>query len=541
MLIPEGGIFGSARSTSATENRINSSKTQALWDCYKTNVAPLIAVLHLPSIERMISEVSGDHSDPDSGSAQESLTSAVFFAAVVSMTPQQCLATLNEDHNVCIHDYKVAAEQALVNANLINTQDIHVLQAAVLFLLCLRRCGDSRIVWAEASIVIRIAQCQGIHRDGERLGLASPFEIEMRRRLWWHIVILDMLCSEDQGTATQIRPEMFDTKIPSNINLNSVLNPQQSMISLQPSQEGFTDITLCIINCEMMSNLYWVGKSLNQDAQQQQQQSPSLAPDRGKLLSQLADLLETLYLRHFDLDIPIQWLTAVIARLMISKAWLVHNLNNNKNAAASNPPPNSTQIPPTNKNDEIFALGVEILQFASLLQKSEITKQWAWLCKSYKQRHVAAFILAELCIRPKITAETEQAWNVVTELHSKWMQEDSHTNDMLQAPLSRLMDRATLSREEKLAAAAAAARNDGIGGSSSSSNTKGLPASISTDLPPFNIVHSDNTAGNFGDGYDNNNVVLPEVSMLEADTTGVSSELYDFSLSSLDWLTGSLL
>lgn len=496
-------------------------------------MAPLISFLHLPSVERMIGEGCADpYSNSDSG--QESLILAICFAAVVSMTPQQCLSTLNEDHDICIHDYKVAVTQALVKANLISTQDIHVLQAAVLFLLCLRRYGDSRIVWAEASIVIRVAQFQGIHRDGERLGL-PPFEIEMRRRLWWHICILDMLCSEDQGTATQIRPEMFDTKIPSNIN-NSELNPQ--LIVLPPSQEGFTDITLCTIQCETMSNLYWVGKSLNQDTQQQQQQ-PS-APDRGRLLSQLADRLETLYLRHFDLDIPIQWLTAVIARLTLSKAWLVHNLN------AASKTPNNTNI--SARNDEIFAMGVEILQFARLLQSNEITKQWAWLCKSYKQRHVAAFILSELCIRPNITSETEQAWKVVTELYSKWMQEDSQPNDMLQTPLSRLMDRAALSREKKLVA-----RDVGAGVASPldqySNNSAQQPANpaaktpndpaitapgSTTDLPPYGFVHQDIGEGNLGD----NNAVLSEVPMLGADT--VSSEFYDFSISSLDWLTGPL-
>jgi hypothetical protein len=50
-----------------------------------------------------------------------------------------------------------------------------------------------------------VAQRQGVHRDGQRLGL-TPFEIEMRGRLWWHIFILDMLCSEDQGIVSQIQP-----------------------------------------------------------------------------------------------------------------------------------------------------------------------------------------------------------------------------------------------------------------------------------------------------------------------------------------------
>jgi Fungal specific transcription factor domain len=478
-----------------------------------TNVAPLIAFLHTPSINSMIDELCAN---PGSNldTAKETLIWAVCFSAVMSMTPQQCLSTLNEDHDMCIRDYRIAVGEALAKAKFISSQDICTLQAAVLFLLCLRRCGDSRIVWIETSIVVRIAQCQGVHRDGERLGL-SPFVTEMRRRLWWHICILDMLCSEDQGTDTHIRPEIFDAKIPSNIDI-SELNPQ--LTALPPAQQGYTDITLCIIQCEMMSDLYWVVKSLNKDTRQ-----PSML-ERGKLLSELADRLERQHLRHFDLNIPIQWLMAVIARLTLSKAWLVHSLN-----ASTSDTTLST------KNDEIFHMGVEILQFATLLQNNEMTKQWSWICKSYKQQHVAAFILSELSARP-ITTETEHAWEVVTRLYSQWVQEDPQTNAMLQNPLSRLMERAVLSWEKKLAEddAGSSGRYSNILNPAvekiKESNTIPTP----TDLLPYGFVHSDIEMD-----LGNANVVPSEVSMLEVDTT-FSSELYEFPLPSLDWLTGPL-
>jgi hypothetical protein len=433
---PSIGIYGSDQGMSidiSYSECLQPLRVQALWDIYQVNVAPLIAFMHKPSIDPLVHEVAAN-SEIQLESAQEALVLAICLAAVVSMTPQKCLSVLGEDHDTCNNEYMIAVRQALGNANLIGTQDIRVLQASVLFLLCLRRCADSRLVWAEAAIVVRVAQRLGVHRDGEHLGL-SPFEVETRRRLWWYICILDMLCSEDQGTDTQIHPDMFDTKLPSNID-GDKLTP--GLITLPGPQEGYTDITLCIINCEIMSNLYWSVKSLDKDGRKLS------TSERGRVISNLADRLEAQYLRKLDLDSPIQWMTAVIARLMLSTAWLVNRLNAARADQASN----------TTTNDEIFHMALEILKFATLLQNKETTAPWDWLSKTYKHRNVAAFVLSELCVRP-ITPETEYAWEVVSQLCNKWLSEDSQTQThaMLQKPLARLLERAALARRKKLKAA----------------------------------------------------------------------------------------
>jgi hypothetical protein len=127
----------------------------------------------------------------------------------------------------------------------------------------------------------------------------------------------------------------------------------------------------------------------------------------------LATHVETVYLQTFNLDIPIQWLTAVIVRITLSKAWLIHRLSN----SAAHQDPSSAAT-----NDEIFTMAVEIVKFAILMGHNETTTQWAWLCDSYKQRHVVAFILSESCVR-HITPETDYAWGVVTQLYDQWVRE----------------------------------------------------------------------------------------------------------------------
>ncbi|KAI9039639.1 Zn(II)2Cys6 transcription factor [Aspergillus affinis] len=396
---------------------------EMLWQVYKSNVAPMITVLHTPSIESVIRDTCAKP-DVELDPGSSALLRAVFFAAMVSMDPANCWSVVGEECNVCLREFRLAVARSLAKANLVSSDDVRVLQAAVVYLLCVR-CGcDSEQVWVEAAIVVHVAQRQGIHRDGQNLGL-SPFDIETRRRLWSYICMLDILYSEDQGTDTQIRPEMFDTRPPLNIDSDDL---SSNMAELPPPQAGLTDITLCIIQYEIMTHLSWTDKSFGLEEHQ------STWTDEQTPLSKLAASLGERYLHKFDLKIPIQWVTAVIFRLTLSKASLVNRLSK----AAMDKEPTAT-------DDEIFSLAVEILKFSSLLQNNEMSAPWAWLCRSYKQEHVMALILSQLCSRP-ISAETDHAWDLVKGVYDEWEQGTQKTNSQMQEPVSRLMERASISR-----------------------------------------------------------------------------------------------
>ncbi|PYI00285.1 hypothetical protein BO78DRAFT_330435 [Aspergillus sclerotiicarbonarius CBS 121057] len=421
-------LGGNWRDHSLRDNYLQPARIQFLWRVYQDNVAPLIAVLHRPSVDIMVRQES-ENINPDP--AREALILAVCCAAIVSLHPDQCLKLLGLDYDRAIQSYTRAVDQALVRANFIKSQNICVLQAAVVFLLTLRYRSDSRLVWAAAAVVVRVAQGQGVHRDGDVLGL-SPFDAEIRRRLWWHICVLDMISSEDQGTDTQIQPGMFDTRLPSNID-GQDLSP--SLSELPPERIGSTDITLAIVQCEIISKLYWPNRS--HDANDPM-------GDRETIVTAVANRLEDRYLKHLNMDVPIEWVYAMIVRLTLSKIWLsVHY----KGLAGKGAERGLSQ----EACDDAFQAAIETVKFTILLHTNETTSQWAWLCKSYKQWHAVAFILAELCTRP-ITAETNHAWEMVTEIHRQWEEDDTQTSIMLRKPLKRLMERAALARTAKLEA-----------------------------------------------------------------------------------------
>ena len=65
----------------------------------------------------------------------------------------------------------------------------------------------------------------GYHRDGENFRF-KPLEIEMRRRIWWHIVRQDWKLAMINGCSQRHLPFLWNTKLPLNID-DDDLQPDQ--------------------------------------------------------------------------------------------------------------------------------------------------------------------------------------------------------------------------------------------------------------------------------------------------------------------------
>src|SRR5687767_338497 len=76
---------------------------------------------------------------------------------------------------------------------------------------------DKHATWILSGTLLRIAQKMGYHRDGETLNL-PPFETEMRRRIWWQVVMQDVKYAMISGLSNSLLPVNWDTKRPSNVN-----------------------------------------------------------------------------------------------------------------------------------------------------------------------------------------------------------------------------------------------------------------------------------------------------------------------------------
>lgn len=86
----------------------------------------------------------------------------------------------------------------------------------------------------------------GLHRDGETFGL-SPFESEMRRRIWWQIVLLDSIYALMSGLGRSLLPQGWSTRKPSNLT-DAEMSP--SMTAITPRDKP-TDMIYCLIAYEL--------------------------------------------------------------------------------------------------------------------------------------------------------------------------------------------------------------------------------------------------------------------------------------------------
>lgn len=361
----------------------------------------------------------------------EALMFTIYYAAIISLTPEQCESQLGEPRPAALAKYRFAVEQALARANLLNTQSVVLIQASVLFLSALRNEDDSRTVWSMTALTFHLAQAMGLHRDGTAFGL-KPFETEIRRRIWWHICLLDARSSEDHGCEPIVHDGVFDTRMPLNVN-DCDLSPQ--MTAFPDEKEEATEMTFCLIRCQVTRAVRRIGYAppgMRGLGPHHDRPSPE---SRSVLMGELQRLLEERYLRYCDPSVSIFLVAATVARLIIARMWLaVHYPNSHKDAIAS-----STR-------DRLFAISVEVIELSTLLLTNQDLLKWNWYFKTHFQWHAMAFVLSEICSRPP-SDECDRAWEYVTAVYERWETKDKERQGNLGRPMGRLMAKARKVRE----------------------------------------------------------------------------------------------
>ena len=106
-----------------------------LYSTFLTHVDPVFKVLHGPSLERYLKgEVALLDGSPGPRGL-EALRFAIYYAAITSMTAEQCMTHMGEEKSVLLIGYRSSTELALVATDLINTVELSTLQALVIFLV----------------------------------------------------------------------------------------------------------------------------------------------------------------------------------------------------------------------------------------------------------------------------------------------------------------------------------------------------------------------------------------------------------------------
>lgn len=412
----------------------NTSQRRILWQSYLENVAPLVTIVHRPSLEQLLEQANKSEDVIDK--PRKALLFAVYLSAITSMTPAQCLEKIGEQQEQAICRYRFAVEQALTQADFINSHSLNLLQSAVLYLICIRRHDKRNFVWTMIAVVWRLAQRLGLHRESA-LSAKSPIEIEMSRRLWWHISVVDVQCAEDNRTEPMIQDGQYDTRFPLNINDNDLI---LGATEFPREHLGFTDMTFSLIRFQITASYRVLKRSLTV---QPNVSAEDMVTHRQQIVTDLERRLHENHLQYCNTGNTIHWLCSTISRLVLSKLrFYVYD--------AVIP----GKIPTTDRmakiHEFLFATSVDIIELSVLLEISQRdVGNWTWVFKNNNQWNALAFVLAELCVRPS-GPDVDRAWLAVTSAYNLWNSQDTQAQKEIWPGISRLMDQAIQAKRHQL-------------------------------------------------------------------------------------------
>lgn len=388
-----------------TSSALHPPKAQMLqlWSVFEQNVIPVVKVFH-GSTTKSLFEAAANGTETISP-VNEPVLFSIYYAAVVSLSSKKCEALFGESQSRLMRKYRKSLELSLWRVDFLNSSSFAVLQAFILFTICTRRHDDTRLVVSWCATAIRTAQFLGLHRDSTNFGL-DPFQTEMRRRVWWHLVLLDADSSRDHGIDPLLKECSFDTQMPLNIDDDDIYPDMQS----PPLQrQGFTDMTNCIARLETSLVSCRLSYNLPRKDVHHGNRILRTIGDKEKLIKELQSHLDECYLQHCDYSKPLQFATAVYIRSACAMLWSIiyHPLQRH-------PEPISRDM-----HDRLFSSMVEVVENTRLLEHNPVTEHWGWYFHNDVQWTAIAYVLHELLTRapgPSVT----RAWRVVYAARQQW-------------------------------------------------------------------------------------------------------------------------
>ncbi|KAL4936385.1 hypothetical protein BDV06DRAFT_93831 [Aspergillus oleicola] len=207
-----------------------------------THIESTHRILHIPTFLRELDDFWDKKSN-------HSLVSPAFVVQLLLVLACAWnladIPTLELKHGYSLQCYTAIewvmyAEKWIENAH-IKRSDIMVLRLHILLVTALKNHGMKRSkAWLTTSTLVKQAMLAGYHRDTSLYTKISPFNQEMRRRIWTTIVELDLEVSFERGMPPSVQESDYDTTPPLNVNDIDLHEAMEELPAERPLEE-FTD------------------------------------------------------------------------------------------------------------------------------------------------------------------------------------------------------------------------------------------------------------------------------------------------------------
>lgn len=416
-----------------------------LWQIYLDNVHPLLKIFHAPTIQQKLLRSVNDLSSISP--PMHALLFGIYSAAVMSMRDTTCLDNLTDDRATLAYRYQAATRYALPACEYLRSSDTTVLQAAVLtfvrisFCLALRtvylnlhhetpdslfgpliacraliikykqiamtKIMDPRAILCMSATSERSARRNGFHLNTKG-GHISPFETEMRRRVWWQLMVLQIQLAEKAAAGPSALSWDWHTALPLNVN-ESELHPEMKTEPLEHQLP--TDMIFCLVRFEIACFVRQTWREVqNQvpDFGGSEFGSPSTPlADKLRAIDAFAQSLQARYLKNCDLNTPLHIMTRYYATYAISK-WKISAYT-----TASQTDQSVDQKVTEERQESLMRVCVEAIEAYTACFTNPALERFNWFLTSSVPFLAYVHLLFNLRHRPAGEL-ADRAWAVIT-------------------------------------------------------------------------------------------------------------------------------
>ncbi|OKL57359.1 hypothetical protein UA08_07452 [Talaromyces atroroseus] len=369
------------------------SASDSLMECYWAAVHPVSRVVHRPSFvqryETLWETIENGHRVAPSLAA---IVYSILFSASVAMSEEQ-VSKLFQTSKQCLKDsLQLGTELALGQAQLLRASKLETLQAFVAYLLPMCLNEISRAHSSLTGMLIRLAECMGLHRDPTEFGF-SPTECHTRRLVWYQICYLDLKTSAIQGPRPFIQTDGYTTQLP--LDVTSLQTSTTTTTMNKPPAWNDLIFSMIRFECqEMTRQNIALRNRLDQKKISLTKVLSKIEAFRIEMNAKYGAFL------HVPSPNSMQKMASLVLKLFTSLLY-VNILNRYMTGVAYQIPDRLRQIALTK--------GTDALEAAVELESAKDLQKWAWYSSSWQEYHTAFLLLLEVFLFP-MRKESSRIW-----------------------------------------------------------------------------------------------------------------------------------
>ncbi|KAK4554558.1 hypothetical protein LTR86_008413 [Recurvomyces mirabilis] len=192
-------------------------RCDALVEGYINGYHPMVPVIHVPSFRYRYEEFWRTRTDPDASTTASmsfaallvtvlyagsvACPSAVFSGATGAPAPEEAATQLH-----------ILALRALRLSNFPRTPTLDSFRAYLICQSTWMREEEPLTCVAFVGLALRVATMLGLHKDPSHFSGMNPIECEVRRRVWWQLVHIDVLVAIASGLPPMVDLKTWDVK-----------------------------------------------------------------------------------------------------------------------------------------------------------------------------------------------------------------------------------------------------------------------------------------------------------------------------------------